>query len=182
MDDNLLKDLKAFCIEHNTKLKDLIYELKNSQKQVRQNEVIEKVNANKKLVGLCFRKKVKPRSGMFPEMYRYYRIISERALTEYNVSCLIFDEIPTYWFDYQASLKGSIGDYFLGEFDFNPIWIDSININSLQNMEQIHEGIFKYELNSLGNKINALPWCADHYRYGDKLPTDDGWEIADAGV
>ena len=73
MNSNLLKDLNTFCTEHNIKLEDLIYELKYSQKQKKHNEIIEKVNTNKNLVDLCFRQKVKPKFGMFPEIYRYYK-------------------------------------------------------------------------------------------------------------
>jgi hypothetical protein len=176
MDKDLLNKLNKFCDENGVKLKDLVYDVSQLEREKRDVSIKEETNSHKNLVGKCYRRLVKPRSGMFPEMYRYYKVISERASTSSAVSCLVFDEKPTYWFEYQAHLMGFPGDYFLGEFDFEPISVKEIRVDTLKNMEEIMEGVFKYELNWLGRKIAELPWYADHYRFGGKLPTDEGWE------
>ena len=179
MDKDFLNKLNKFLDENNVKIEDLIYDIKQAKYEKAKKSLKDNVNAHKNLVGKCYRRLVKPYSGMFPEMYRYYKVISERAENEYTVSCLIFDEVPTYWFEYQAHLAGMIGDYFLGEFEFEPIKVEGIRIDHIKNMEEILPDVFKQNLNSLGNKIAELPWYADHYRFGGKLPTDEDWERKD---
>jgi len=176
MDKDFLNKLNKFCDENNVKVEDLIRNIRQAEYKKEEISLKDKVNSYKNLVGKCYRRLVKPHSGMFPEMYRYYKVISERADSEYEVSCLIFDEAPTYWFEYQAHRVGMIGDYFLGEFEFEPIKVEGVRIDKLKNMEEISSNIFKHNLNLLGNKIAELPWYADHYRFGGKLPTDEGWE------
>ena len=114
-------------------------------------------------------------------MYRYYRVVSERSYNENTVSCLIFDEFPYYWFNYQSHLNHQKGDYFLGVFDFEPILVDCISIDDLQIMEEVDLDTYEYEFHRMMYAIDDMPWVADHYRFGGKLPFDKGWAATASG-
>ena len=176
-DNSLIKKLKNFCKYNNVEFDDLLIEIRHEQKEQENKEMREAAARNKQLVGKCFRRRVKPRSGMFPEMYRYYKVVSEQAVNSCCVSCLTFDEEPYYWFEYQAHKAGFPGDFFLGEFDFTPICVKSKLLTTfrLTGVEEISEDEFNTALSCLGQKIAEMPWSAEHYRYGGKLPTDEGW-------
>jgi len=111
-------------------------------------------------------------------MYRYYKVVSAQADASCRVSCLIFDEKPYYWFEPQLHMLYFPGDGTLGEFDFKPMWVDSILTKCFKDkndFEAIDEDLFNLELCCLGQKIAGMPWSAEHYRCGGKLPTDEGW-------
>ena len=75
-------------------------------------------------------------------------MISERSDDSLSVSCLIFDEKPHYWFEYQAHKLHMTGDYHLGYFEFCPIWIDSVRVKNairekgIEDLEEIDAELF----------------------------------------
>ena len=165
----------------------------------RHQSIIEQSQKHDYLVGKCFKKRVKPHSGMFPEMWRYYKVISYQSSDQYRVECLEFDEHPTYWFDHQSSALGMPGDYYLGSFDFYGFWTEDVMANELLDtvgnrsmtvmldgkeitlpqrdkytaitLEEYNNAMMNYT-----QELSELPWYAEHYRLGGKLPTDEGWE------
>lgn len=141
------------------------------------------------LVGKCFKARVKPHIGMFPEMWRYYKIISTRAENENRVSALRFDEYPTYWFDYRASEIGRAGDFYFGHYDFDGIIVEGLPFYcydyDLKGKEYIKIGdklteISLSEYNTAMilyiDRLQEMEWPADHYRFGKKKPGDPNWE------
>jgi hypothetical protein len=171
--EKLLKNINQLCQDNDISENELINIIKKDKETKGEKLLKEKVENNKKYVGKCYRELVKV--GMFPQMYRYYKVISERSLYKDFVSCLIFDEFPYYWFNYKSHLYHQKGDYFLGEFDFTPIWIDSIALISLKNLEKIDLDDYEYTFHRMMYAIDDMPWVADHYRFGGKLPFDKDW-------
>lgn len=106
----------------------------------------EKIKENKKYVGKYFKM-------LHPILPTYIKVISEASTNIYNVECLIFDECPTYWFDYQNSKVGTPGDYCLGSFDFLSVRVESFLIKDLQYCEEITKEDFD---NALRNYIEKL--------------------------
>ena len=138
-------------------------------------KLIAKVESHKDLVGKCYKYKEAP-SAMFPEMYRYIKIISYQSYNERSVECLSFYEHPVYWFDYQAHLGNLPGDYFFGSFDFTAFFTDDIYVDNLAEMTEISEEEFRDAARKYLDELLNLPWCAEHYRFGDILPTDKKWQ------
>ena len=176
------KDLNELCEIYGVRPKDIVQMINNSEKQKAEEELRDRVTENSHIVGKTYRKKVNPKHGMFPEMYRYYKVISERSDDSPSVSCLIFDEKPYYWFEYQAHKLHMTGDYHLGHFEFCPIWVDSVRVKNaiqvkgIEDMEEIEPDMFDSEMDKLVTGIKEMNWVADHYRYGGKLPDDEGWK------
>jgi hypothetical protein len=88
---------------------------------------------------------------------------------------LIFDEHPTYWFDYQAHKANFAGDYYLGHFEFQSFHTDSIMVTTLQSMTEISPEEFEIYAYNYSKELLNTEWLPDHYRYGGKLPTDPDW-------
>ncbi len=176
------EELNKLCENYDIRIKDLVHMLNGEEKQKEEQELRDKVAKNSHLVGKTYREKITPYHGMFPEMYRYYKVISERSLDSASVSCLIFDEKPHYWFEYQAHKLHFTGDYHLGEFYFSPIWIDSVRVKNtigakgIESLEEIDAELFDSEMDKLVAMIKEIDWVADHYRFGGKLPGDEGWK------
>lgn len=142
----------------------------------------QEVDEHKYLEGMCFRRRVKPDMGMFPEMWRYYKVISARAESSCRVSCLIFDEEPWYYFHYNANIFNHNRDYFEGKFDFNGVYVEDIMISLFTStkknkVEKVTPDEYKEAMANYCDKLLNLKWCADHYRQGGKLPIDDDWEV-----
>lgn len=135
-----------------------------------------RVQSNVKYVGLCYRRTVAPHDGLFPEISRYYKVISERSSNEYRVECLIFDEFPCYWFDYQSSMTFQAGNYYEGHFDFDSFWTDSVMVSSLEKMELVPSEEFDRKAKEYTAALLEMKWTPDHYRAGGKFPGDKGWE------
>lgn len=140
------------------------------------------------LVGKCFKTRVKPHSGMFPEMWRYYKIISARADNEYRIFALKFDEYPTYWFNYHSSKVGRAGDFYFGNYDFDGITVDDFPYYCHDLKSDTPEAIYGdrlieislEEYNTAMNwyikRLQVMEWPADHYRWGNRKPGDPDWE------
>lgn len=178
MDDKLEEVLKVLH-ENNVSARDLKHYLEEAVKTDADKELRQKVEANRYLEGKCFvcTTEVDP---MFPPMKRYLKVISAQACTEYRVSVLTFPEHPFYWFDYKSSKIGNAGDYFLGNFDFTgievtDIMIDNLFTPSLKNFSEISLDEYNEALLQFTKELIELPWTADHYRFGNKLPTDPEW-------
>ncbi len=181
-DKDFLKDLEELCGNYGIKKEDIAQRIENEKTREEEKEIRDKVVENRYLVGKAFRKKVKPDHGLFPKMYRYYKVVSERSDYSGSVSCLIFDEIPHYWFEYQAHKLHMTGDYHLGSFEFDPIWVDSIRVKNtilekgLEDLEEVDAALFDSKMDKLVARIKEMKWEPDHYRFGGKLPTDEDWK------
>lgn len=179
---SLMNDLNELCENYGIKTDDIVRLIRNEEIQKEEKELRDKVAENSHLVGKAYRKKVKPYHGMFPKMYRYYKVVSERSDYSGSVTCLMFDEMPHYWFEYQAHKSHMTGDYHLGSFEFRPIWVDNIRIENavlvkgLEDLEEIDAEMFDAEMDKLIARIKDMNWEADHYRFGGKLPKDKGWK------
>lgn len=114
---------------------------------------------------------------MFPSMKKYVKVVSERASDAYHVSCLVFHEVPTYWFNYQGSRIGSPGDYYLGSFEFDGIYVDEIRIDELGYGVEISVGEYNRLMQRYINELQSMQWYADHYRCGGKWPQDENWPV-----
>lgn len=136
----------------------------------------EAVDKNKIYVGKCY---ALPSfdTQMFPTMKRYVKVVSERATDAYHVSCLVFHEVPTYWFNYQDSRVFRAGNFFLGNFDFDGIYVDEIHISDLGYGYEISLGEYNRLMQQYINDLQTMQWYADHYRCGGKWPKDKGWSI-----
>lgn len=172
--DTILNEINNLSGEQKQKV---LSELSRANREKENNQIREAVNANKKYVGKYYCEYEHPKSGMFPIMRKYYKIISERSSNNYWVSALTFYEHPLYWFDYNSSAIGRPGDYFLGNFDFYGFYVDDIMSKTLDLMEEITEDEFNSAARKYTEELLGLTWKADHYRYGGKLPTDPDWEI-----
>lgn len=179
----VLKDLNIFCENQGISLSDISDILYENNQKVYEQRMHNAVDENKHLVGTAYRERVKPDDGIFPEMYRYYKVISERSSSEDRVSCLVFDEKPYYYFLYQNEhpdgWRYKPGDDYLGRFDFCPVWVEEIPVeNGFEKFKVIEATLFDSEFESMWKKISDLEWIPDHARSG-KLPEEDGWRISE---
>lgn len=168
-------------------LNDLIQEVKHQTRVKEEEKMRAAVAEHTELVGKCFKMRVKPHSDMFPEMWRYYKIISTRAENEYRVSALRFDEYPTYWFDYQASKIGRVGDFYFGHYDFDSIIVEDFpfycydlkgkgHIKVGDRLTEISLSEYNAAMILYIDRLQKIGWPADHYRFGGKKPGDSDWE------
>ena len=136
----------------------------------------ESVDKNRKYVGKCYSVPSFD-TEMFPSMKKYVKVVSERASDAYHVSCLVFHEVPTYWFNYQSTRIGVPGDYYLGSFEFDGIYMDEVRIDELGYGFEISEGEYNRLMQQYINELQSMPWYADHYRCGGKWPQDKNWPM-----
>ncbi len=179
---DVLRDIEDICRKYEIKKSDISCILDEISQNIQERKLHENIDANKKLVGNAYRQRVKPYYELLPEMFRYYKVISERADYEGRVSCLAFDEKPYYFFEYQNDhpdhFRYECGVWFLGRFEFTPIWIEEIEIfhkDGLSSFEKIEASVFDTELESMWKKILNMEWFPDHSRNG-KLPGEEGWK------
>ena len=162
-------------------------ELKSISREKEEKKMRAVVDSHMSLVGKCFKTRIQPHSKLFPEMWRYYKIISARANNEYRVSALRFDEYPTYWFDYKMSKIGHPGDFYFGHYEFTSIVIEDFPFfcddwktkgETKVGDKLIEISLTEYNeaMNKYIERLQKLNWPADHYRYGNKMPTDEEWE------
>ena len=171
-----LKDILALKEKYNVKESDVSRAFSQTIKNSAHKGIIQKAKENKKYVGKYYVMRVKPQGGMFPEMNRYYKVISYQSSNEYHVEALAFDEHPTYFFDYHSSMIGEPGDYFLGNFDFEGFNVEDIFAQTLlMSAKEISEEEYWTAAEKYLSELRETPWYADHYRCGGKLPTDPGW-------
>lgn len=157
---------------------DIFSYIRAKRKESEEKTLREAVEENRKYIGKCFRVKKKPIDGLFPEMYTYYKVINSRAVNQHNVSCLIFEEYPLYWFEYNSSLIGFMGDYYLGEYEFESFKTDNVLVQSLHLMEEISEDEFEQAMQTYVDRLKEMKWPADHYRSGEAKPGDEQWAVA----
>lgn len=168
-------------------LNDLMQEIKHQTRVKEEEKRRAMVAEHTELVGKCFKTRIKPHAGMFPEMWRYYKIINARAENEYRVSALRFDEYPTYWFNYQTSKIRRAGDYYFGYYDFDSVIIEDFPFYCYDLYGKGHTkvgdklteiSLFEYNTAMILyiNRLQEMNWPADHYRFGGKKPDDPDWE------
>ncbi len=179
--NTLRKEIEDLCERYGVKLEEISQMITLKNYKERNKKLKKEVESNKQYVGQTFRQTVEPYHGMFPKMSRYYKIISERSESSNKVSCLVFDEIPHYWFEYQAHKASMSGDYYLGEFDFSPIWTENIPVLYFKQlkMEKIDQASYNLALSTLTDRISKLEWIPDHHRMGGVLPGTDKWKQND---
>ena len=85
-------------------LKNLERKIKYETTEREEKKIKEIVKKHDSLIGKCFKAKIHTPYILFPEMWKYYKIINSRASNEYRVSALIFEEYPTYWFYYDIMI------------------------------------------------------------------------------
>jgi hypothetical protein len=170
--------IKNFLKENNISATELKQALENMSKEEEEEEIKEIINSNKKFVGRYFVKN-NVKKSMFPPMKKYYKIISERAENEYRVSCLVFDEFPTYWFGYISHKSSVPGDYLNGSFDFTGIKTESIMTININSLTEITEEEYNKALKKYIERLIKLEWPAEHYHFGAIMPSDPQWKKAD---
>lgn len=174
--DEFKTDIAEIKKKYNVNDSDVSQAFRRVIKDTEHKRIIQKAKENRKYVGKYYVMRTKPRSGMFPEMNRYYKIISCQSSNEYHVEALAFDEHPTYFFNYYSSMIGNPGDYFLGNFSFEGFNVEDIFVQTLlMSTKEISEEEYWSAAEKYLSELREMPWYADHYRYGGKLPTDPGW-------
>ena len=180
----ILKEIENLSKED---LDELKLKLDKSDLETKTEDLKERIESNKDYVGRCYKILVKPHNGMFPEMYKYIKVISERSSNEYRLSSLVFLEHPIYWFDFQRSKVPRAGNNYLGDFRFLGIHLEDYPFfcYDLLRKDKVGKGIdFLTEIsleeynNALDNYIEELKnltWTPNHFRFGGKLPIDKEW-------
>lgn len=174
--EELLRDLDTICAKYDVKKSTI----SSFIEQLSEDEYMEKmeieIEKNKQYVGKTYRIKTKPINPMFPNMYRYVKVVSERGSWSGCVSCLVFDEKPYYWFEYQAHKLHQSGDYYLGNYEFESFYVEEIRPTDLKKYEEIDNATYKQAMLSFVENLNDLEWTADHYRAGGVMPDDPKWK------
>ena len=176
MKDYLKEDLYAKEILKNTQIDNLdlsilISKLQKSKREKYFKEIDEKIAANQDLVGRCFKTKRSPRDGMFPECWRYYKVVSAHSENPYRIECLVFDEYPTYWFE-----GNYIDDNKCGIYDFTSFYNESLMVNQIKTCEEITADEYWYAANIYLNRLSMLEWPNNHYRNGGVWPHERKWK------
>ena len=174
LDENELKALRSM--------------IDNNVIDKKDEELKEKIKSNSIYVGKCYKVKVKPNSGLFPEMYKYLKVISERSTNDCRMEVLTFEEHPVYWFEYQDNKGYSVGNYFCGSFDYvgihtedYPFFCYKLGKNlerqkkEIDYLEEISLEEYNTAMNQYIKELQELTWYPDHYRFGDKLPSSEDW-------
>lgn len=172
--DEFKTDIAEIKKKYNVNDSDVSRAFRQVIKDTEHERIIQKAKENKKYVGKYYVHRVE--REMFPEMNRYYKIISYQSSNEYHVEALAFDEHPIYFFDYHSPILGETGDNFLGNFDFEGFEVEDVFVQTLINSsKEISEEEYWEAADRYLAELKKIPWTADHYRYGGKLPTDPGW-------
>ena len=174
--DELRGELEAFMTQHNIDSGELDFLIRQMSRVDGDKKIREKVQQNEALDGKCFLLPNVQMNKMFPPMNRYGKVLSARSENEFRVECLVFDEHPVYWFDYHASKIGRPGDYYLGSFDFQAIWVESLMARDVERAEEISLHEFDSEFRRYTEELLQTKWYADHYRWGGVMPSDANWE------
>lgn len=170
------RNLNDFLLENHMSETDLKIYLDDMSKNRAETRIKDKVNQHTYLEGRCFVKKLDGKGTMFPPMHRYYKVLSARSSNEYRLECLIFDEHPTYWFEYQTTKCA--GDYYLGSFEFESFIVDSIMANEIEMMREIPTKEFNEAAKHYLEELLNLKFVNEHYRFGNKFPIDTDWPTA----
>ena len=177
---NFETNLNDFLLENHMTESDLRCYLESISKNRAKERMEDQVKKNKHLEGKFFVKQLDGKGTMFPPMNRYYKVLSARSENEYRVECLIFNEHPTYWFQYQSTKVGNPGDYYLGRFEFESFSIDSIMASEFDVLREISTKEFNEAANKYLKELLTLNFVNEHYRMGGKFPSDNDWPTKSA--
>ena len=172
---NSADEIRQFMDRNGVSSEELYSILKDISRIDSDNRIREKVEKNEDLEGRCFCKPTHFGGPRFPEVKKFYKVLSARSENEYRVECLIFTEHPLYWFNYNAHMMGSAGDYYLGRFDFCSFAVESVLADKIREMEEITVEEFNGQACTYLGELLGLKWCPDHCHEGGKLPTDPDW-------
>ena len=177
--EQFLREVKTIKDKYGVNHKDIADAFKRTISEDAEKAIIQKTKENSKYMGKCYIGKTRPRSGLFPEMKKFYKVIGIQSSNEYSVECLTFDEHPVYWFNYKDHVARIPGDYYLGNFDFSSFEVQDVRTSLLAGLEECTATEYAYYATQYLAELLDMPWVANHYRYGGKLPTDEGWKKPD---
>lgn len=155
--------LKEFMEKNDISPSDLQEMLRRKSEQDRHNAIKETMEGHKSLVGKCFRYTKQTDRGLPPKNL-YIKVISHRASNEWYVTCLVFDEHPSYLFEYQSSKIGNPGDYYLGRYDFTSIRTYEFMTNDVRLTNEISSEEYNAALTRYVDELEHLEWSADRDR------------------
>ncbi len=127
--------------------------------------------SHKKYVGKCFVAEERPYYDLFPKMKKYYKVISERAFNECNVSALTFFEHPVYWYNCNGK------DCYFGNYDLESINIEEFDANlAFNDLTKITPEEYNKAMDNYIAELQSMDFPADHCRFGNKMPSDSDWK------
>lgn len=129
--------------------------------------IIAECEENQAYVGRFFVNK-NYRSDMAPVMKRFYKVISARSSSRGCVECLVVDEHPSYWFNYQDHKLGLPGDYYLGTFEFESIHVESVPLRDLLDLKEITSEEYTRAMIGYTTELLDAEWPCEHLRLGRK--------------
>lgn len=161
--DEIIREAEALSDED---LQMLASRIRNGSLKRHDAEIRKKTESHAGYVGKCYVKKVKPMSGAFPEMRKYYRVVSERADNEYRMTALTFTEKPLCSFRPRFSKTGLPGDGYSGSFRFDGIQAEDVpffcfSFNGgleIDSMTEISEEEYFKALDAYVNEIKTMKW------------------------
>lgn len=186
MNKDLYNDFKALS---NKERNELISTFAQEEQEAREQQLRDAIEAHQEYVGKCYRRTVRPRSGMFPSIYKYAKIVSSRAENQYHMTALTFVEHPLYWFEYQSHKMHFEGDYYLGNFDMvGGIQLESIGFfcndlshrgfrQQIERWEEISIEDYNAAMDTYVRELQCSDFVADHYRYGGVMPSSAQWKF-----
>lgn len=183
--DQFLKEFLNLSIADKQKLINATKEEQNKQ----QEEKIRKFSKEKEKLykGHCY-KRWGGLSSSFPEMWGYYKILNFRYGGNQNCpEALFFTEYPVYWYGYQRSQIGCVGDYFLGATDFDGIQIIPVHdflipvdkygrCEHNKNLIEITQEEYNDAMRIYIERLIDLDFICDHYRGTGVRPDEERWK------
>lgn len=150
---DLLNKFQEFCKENNTDMQSVLREIDEQQGEIAKQKRIQKFESHKNLIGKCFKNNDK-----------YFKVISIRADNDSRISCLEFDEHPSYYFTKTFQRAFWHCDYE-GYFDFDGIYVDDEilgkvygNAPGLVDWEEITEEEYKVAFKNYCEELLEMDW------------------------
>ena len=150
---DLFNKFQEFCKENNTDMQSVLREIDEQQGEIAKQKRIREFESHKNLIGKCFKNNGK-----------YYKVVSIRADNSYRISCLEFDEHPSYYFTKTSQRAFWHCDYE-GYFDFEGIYIDDEiigkvhgNAPGLVDWEEITEEEYRAALKNYCEELLEIDW------------------------
>lgn len=164
--DSIYEQISPLMSEAGIDSEDLRVYLENKNRSKCDAKLHDSVELNDALVGKCYRQVLEyaDNTSASTVHMKYYKVVSSRSDNQFRVTCLIFDDIPTYSFLYQNDRLWRVGSYFLGNFDMNTIECDSVMITDLVKYEEISIGEYNAALDSYIDKLKKLEFDPDYRR------------------
>ena len=175
--EQFLREVKTIKDKYGVNHKDIADAFKRTISEDAEMAIIQRTKENSKYMGKCYIGKTCPRSGLFPEMKKFYKVVGIQSCDEYSVECLTFYEHPIYWFQYRDHAVHIPGDYYLGNFDFSSFQVQHAKTSLLDGLEECTAEEYAYYATKYVAELLDMPWETNHYRYGGKLPADEGWKV-----